>query len=452
MCDTLVALSNCTKDNSVLFAKNSDRVPNEAHNILYIPKQKHERNEKVKCTYISIPQVEETNAVLLLKPFWMFGCEMGANEYGVTIGNEAVWSKEPYRKKGLLGMDLMRLALERTKSAQDALQVIVRLLEKFGQGGDCGYLHKNLFYHNSFIIADLKEAWVLETADKYWIAEKVKDIRAISNTLTIGTNYDLIHPNLISHAVKEGYCKSKSEFNFAESYIPRFHIKQIFAKGKDRIACTTEILREKKGKITPQLMMSALRNHNISPSEQKDWAPYKSSMKSPCMHYISFKTPSQSVGSHVAHLKKELQVHWVTGTSAPCTGIFKPIFFTKEGFPQICKKATEKYDPDALWWHHEKLHRLVLKDYQKRLNAYRAQRDELEASFFDQMEEFLSAQLDGKRMNELSKEAFEKSINKTKQWIKQVQGLSIANTPSRFYLKRWQKLNKRAQLTINMKS
>lgn len=63
----------------------------------------------LQCTYIQIPQVERTHAIVLSKPAWMWGAEMGANDQGVCIGNEAVWTRETVNaEEALLGMDLVR--------------------------------------------------------------------------------------------------------------------------------------------------------------------------------------------------------------------------------------------------------------------------------------------------------------------------------------------------------
>lgn len=67
----------------------------------------------MQCTYIEIEPSEHTKAVILSKPVWMWGAEMGANECGVVIGNEAIWTVDndgdhnPDVKR-LLGMDLVR--------------------------------------------------------------------------------------------------------------------------------------------------------------------------------------------------------------------------------------------------------------------------------------------------------------------------------------------------------
>ncbi|TFG06730.1 MAG: peptidase C69, partial [Promethearchaeota archaeon] len=175
MCDTLVALGNSTKDNNVIFGKNSDRPQNEAQLITHVPRMKHSKGDELECTHISIPQVSETFAILLSQPWWMWGAEMGVNEYGVVIGNEAVHSLEPLRSSGLLGMDLLRLGLERGRKAKEALFIIINLLENHGQGGGCSYEDPGWLYHNSYLIADSEKAFVLETADEWWIAKEVKD-------------------------------------------------------------------------------------------------------------------------------------------------------------------------------------------------------------------------------------------------------------------------------------
>ena len=123
MCDTLIATKLATSNGIAVFGKNSDRPPNEGQHLAYFPAATHPANSRLKCTYIEIPQALKTNAVLLSKPFWMWGAEIGVNEHGLVIGNEAIFSKVPANKKpALLGMDLLRAALERALTPREGVQ------------------------------------------------------------------------------------------------------------------------------------------------------------------------------------------------------------------------------------------------------------------------------------------------------------------------------------------
>ena len=68
-----------------------------------------------------------------------------------------------------------RLGLERAKTAREALDVITGLLSAHGQGGNTCEDHNfgQWTYHNSYIIVDPQEAWLLDTAGKLWAAKKV---------------------------------------------------------------------------------------------------------------------------------------------------------------------------------------------------------------------------------------------------------------------------------------
>ena len=169
MCDAFVALKTATADGSVIFGKNSDREPNEAMALEWVPGGTHGSDERVRCTYVEIPQARQTFDVLLCRPFWMWGAEMGANQKGLVVGNEAVFTRMSVdREEALTGMDLLRLALERAGSAEQAVEVIVGLLADHGQGGICGYTDRRMVYHSSFLCADPSDAWVLETAGSLW--------------------------------------------------------------------------------------------------------------------------------------------------------------------------------------------------------------------------------------------------------------------------------------------
>lgn len=52
--------------------------------------------------------------------------------------------------------------------------MITGLLEHYGQGGGCREDPTPFCYHNTFLLADRTEAWVLETAGRLWAAQRIQ--------------------------------------------------------------------------------------------------------------------------------------------------------------------------------------------------------------------------------------------------------------------------------------
>jgi len=230
MCDTLVTFDR--NNNRSFFAKNSDREPGELQ-FVYLSSNPREEFEKYpyiepKNAYINTSfqtlksifhQYESPYSAFISRPIWMWGAEMGVNEHGLSIGNEAVFSKEKVKTDGLLGMDILRLALHNNKSAKEAVDFIIKIIEEHGQGGDGGY-KKPLKYHNSFIVKDFNEAYVLETSSNNWAVKKVDYSASISNCYTIKVDYDDINQT------------KASTLNFKEKYEDK--LITFFAKGNVR--------------------------------------------------------------------------------------------------------------------------------------------------------------------------------------------------------------------------
>jgi secernin len=448
MSDTMVAVGSATADGSVILAKNSDREPNEAQQIVILPPAVHEEGEKVKCTYIELPQVRETYGVLLSKPFWIWGCEMGANECGVAIGNEAVFTNLRTKKlPGLIGMDFIRLALERADTALKALEVMIELLETYGQSGNCGLMRRQ-YYHNSFIIADPTEAWVLETVARFWVAERVRDIRTISNGLTIGDKWDKASQRMIRFAIHRGCCNYPEDFHFTRCFSDIFYTR--FSSSAARQCRTTELLKANKGSITVETMMEVLRDHGPRAAANPSWRPDGITNITVCDHAswgpIRF---CQTTGSLIFHLAPDLQTHWLTGTSAPCTGIFKPVYL-EAGLPDLGPEPNDTYDPSSLWWNHERLHRAVLEDYPTRLPLYRQDRDSLEAEFLAQAAEVYEkhrhapAEERVEPLAAFTASCFEQASRATEEWTERVSAAEIQGRPSGLYRKAWQKFDEQA--------
>ena len=350
MCDTAVTLT----DGGVLFAKNSDRDPNEAQVLQWHPAAVHVPGASVTVTHRAIPQSPSTFATVLSRPWWMWGAEMGANEHGLVIGNEAVFTRKAIGKArrgdepGLIGMDLLRLALERAATRRDAVQVIVGLLERYGQDGPCSHEKPSFTYDNSYLIADPTGATVLETAGRTYAVEEVAGRgRSISNALTIA--------------------------DFAEAH--RDPLRTAVARADTRQAQTAAAARSAR---TPADLMAMLRSNGGSdPSAGPTWSRVSGAMGAPNMHAGGAVASSQTVSSWVSDLRGGSPLHWVTATAEPAFSLFKPV---RHGKPvDLGHLPSNVDDPETLWWRHERVHRSALRDWSAAYAVVAPERDEVEA-------------------------------------------------------------------------
>jgi len=166
-----------------------------------------------------IAQAPHTNALI--------GFQM--NEYQLAVGEttftgrEELWNKSKY----LEYWHFMILALERSKTAREAVEVITSLAEEYGYGSE----------GESFSIVDPNEAWILEMVGTgtsgegaVWVAVKIPDgyISAHANLSRIG-EFPLDDPenciyseNVISFAIEKGYYNPDSgePFRFNHAYNP----------------------------------------------------------------------------------------------------------------------------------------------------------------------------------------------------------------------------------------
>ncbi|WP_170123844.1 C69 family dipeptidase [Sinimarinibacterium flocculans] len=355
MCDTQVLIA----DGAVWFAKNSDREPSEPQSVVRHAAVSGDTAARLRVSHIEIDQVPQRHAVILSQPAWCWGAEMGLNAAGVAIGNEAIFSKCATMEPGLLGMDLVRLGLERAATAAQAVDVMTALLARHGQGGPAGYKDRGFHYDNSFIVADTREAWVLETAGREWAARRVDGRGAISNALTIRRDYDRASDAVASTGI-----------DFARTYDTR--LMPLFARSQARRDAGLRGL-DRSGLPAFSRMAAQLRSH-----ARNNEAPVDGSNADICMHAAGFIRRHQTTGSMIARLAPDGADALFTGTSAPCLSIFRPVRF--DGDWSVLTSEAERVEA-PLWRRHEWLHRWALADAGLR-ERLRSTREVIEPQIF----------------------------------------------------------------------
>jgi dipeptidase len=221
-CTSLLVTPGASADGSAIITYTCDA---EFHAILerspaadHEPGALHEITDWNGTVRGTLPEVPHTYAVVGLM-----------NEHQLAIGETTFGGRpELHNPEGLLHYwDLMQLALQRARTAREAIEVITTLVDEHGYRST----------GESFSIADTREAWILEMIGPgsggegaIWVAVRVPDgsISAHANKARIGEfplddpQNCLYSPNVIDVAIERGYFDPDAgePFRFCDAYCP----------------------------------------------------------------------------------------------------------------------------------------------------------------------------------------------------------------------------------------
>jgi secernin len=310
VCDTL-----CVRPpDRMLFAKNSDRPPNEPQ---IVESRSRRGPGSVSTQYLTLPDPGAAAAVVS-RPTWLRGAEHGVNEHRVAIGNEKIWTVDDPRSRppALLGMDLVALVLDRARDADEALAVLTALLAEHGQGGS-GEADHDVPYDSSFLIADPSRAWVVETSGRRFAARPADAGDAISNRVSIGTEWTVASSDVAAGTDIDSWRSPRIPTGIADH----------------RLAATRACLSRA---TTSRALVATLRHHGRepwgapgAPAEELTAVPTEVgddfSGVTVCMHTHGADTTTASMVCELPVDGEEVVRAWFA-LGSPCASVFVPAF------------------------------------------------------------------------------------------------------------------------------
>ncbi len=383
-CYMVLVGKDATVDGSVLLAHNNDLYGNEASMVEKYPRKKNAPEERVKFpSGLEIPQTSETFEWMVLRIYSGFaaGDAIAINEYGVAIAggvalggdrNKKAAEADPMIKKGLSG-GVRYVALERSKTARECVELMGKLYTKYG-----------VTYPSGVGVADGKEVWYIEAGGGYqWAAVRVPDnsYLTVANAYRIGeidikdTENYLASPNLVDFAKEKGlWNPAKGPFNFAKAFgggrvneNPYYDSRRVW-RGIQLLS--SDILdADKKDqplfmmpdkKITVEKLISVLRDtykgtrYDIYPTQGKG-SLERAIAVPPCVHTDVVQLRSwlpTDIGS----------ILW-GALGSPLTTAYIPYYFGIKDIPDAYKTGGPAYDPKSAFWTNLTLQQLVVPYY-----------------------------------------------------------------------------------------
>lgn len=182
---------------------------------------------------------------------------------------------------------IFRLSLERSDSAESAVQTIGDLVQQYNQEESAETSPKYAFF-----VCDTKEAFVMDIVGKLWAAEKLSEgFRAFGNGFSVTTKIDKKSDGLEAK-LKDLGRHDGGELNFSKAF-------------SMEVPTANWPCDEPSGGFSAEKMFEVLRASSYAGSD---------------IH-----------SSFVSVLKEDsISVHWVTGTPNPRESVFKPFIFTND--------------------------------------------------------------------------------------------------------------------------
>jgi hypothetical protein len=200
-CDMVVALGRATVNGNTLFGHSSYRRAGAEAVMRRTPGRLFAQGEMAQTRFLKLPQSRQTATILGSQTPGEWGYEHGVNEHGVAVGHSMWHSRMPGGGQRLTGPDLVRLSLERSCSACHAVELITDLVKRYGTSAAA----ESDAADQVFMVADNREAFIVETSGLHWVYQQVRQVRAAGDTCTIRQDWDRISVGLAGHAIEQGW-------------------------------------------------------------------------------------------------------------------------------------------------------------------------------------------------------------------------------------------------------
>lgn len=390
-CSSIIVGKLATKDGSVILAHNEDLANYCAHHFVYVPHAKHAQGAMITTLWgAKIPQVAETYGYSATKIFdkaYAPGdITSGINEHQVAVANNMSYRRDAPAELPTEGRviwtELTQLALERAKTAREAVRIIGDMVHTYKLGSDSGAI---------FAVTDGTEGWWVEvTLEGQWVAQRVADnsfgVRA--NIFRIGeidfadADNFMYSDDIVEYAKSMGWYSGDGEFDFAKIYAAPEKLNDPYNTRRQWRA--EELLKQRSSRITPIDVIAILRDHyEGTPFDltngYKKGSPHQTDERTLC----SINTEVSVVCQSRPWLPAEIgAVSW-RAMATPCTSAFTPWYLGNQEIPVAFRNGTNQHSANSAYWTFRDLSRYTDVRYQTVIGKTREQIESFEKQEFE---------------------------------------------------------------------